>query len=221
MIDYPAAPSAAEEMAPLGQELYARQKADNRVLDFIQEASLDGLWYWDLNDPANKWANAKFWRTVGYENQAGLDPAAGAHWLAAVGPDDLAATVDYIEGCIADHSFSFDQLVRCRHQNGATLWLHCWGLVLRNETGQPHRFLGVLVDLTRQRNEEVTAQEVAGHYGAILATSRCTSSPPMPTAITPTRTTSFTSGSAWIAKLWAPIRCSALWRRTGPSAWPR
>lgn len=166
MTDYPAAPGDAEEMAPLGQELYARQKSDNRVLDFIQESSLDGLWYWDLDDPANRWANAKFWQTVGYGNQAA--PGQPAHWLAAVGPDDLAATAGYIDGCVADHSYSFDQVVRGRHHDGSTRWLHCWGLVLRNEAGRPHRFLGVLVDITRQRNEEVTAQEVASHYGSIL-----------------------------------------------------
>ena len=48
------------------------------------------------------------------------------------------------------------------------MWLHCWGLVLRNEAGQPHRLLGVLVDITRQRNEEINAQEVAAYYGSIL-----------------------------------------------------
>ena len=151
----------------LEKELQVLEKSDGAIFDFIQEVTLAGLWYWDLQGGAeNRWANTKFWQTVGY----GPDIVTGTatHWLAALGLDDLAATDGYIAGCIADHSYSFDQVVQCNHRDGTILWLHCWGLILHNETGQPHRLLGVLVDITRQRNEEINAQEVASHYGGIL-----------------------------------------------------
>lgn len=151
----------------LENELFALQKSDGPTFDFIQEVTLAGLWYWDLLEgPGKRWGNAKFWQTLGYDgvSQVGQPD----HWLAAIGPDDLAATAGYIDGCIADHSYSFDQVVRGHHRDGSTRWLHCWGLVLRDEAGQPHRLLGVLVDITRQRNDEVNAQEVATHYGSIL-----------------------------------------------------
>ena len=151
----------------LKNELLALQKSDGPTFDFIQEVTLAGLWYWDLLEgPDKRWGNAKFWQTLGYDD----DSHAGQpdHWLIAIGPEDLAATAGFIDDCIADHSYSFDQVVRSYHRDGSTRWLHCWGLVLRNETGQPHRLLGVLVDITRQRNEEINAQEVATHYGAIL-----------------------------------------------------
>jgi len=151
----------------LESELFNLQKLEGTAFNFIQEVTLAGLWYWDLQEgPGSRWANAKFWHTLGYESdsQVGLPD----HWLAAIGPDDLAATAGYIDGCIADHSYSFDQVVRSYHRDGSTRWLHCWGLVLRDEAGQPHRLLGVLVDITRQRNDEINAQEVATHYGAIL-----------------------------------------------------
>jgi signal transduction histidine kinase len=151
----------------LENELLTIQKKDRTVFDFIQEVTLAGLWYWDLQaGPARRWANAKFWHTLGYDHDSQVDQP--DYWLSAIGPDDLAATAGYIDGCIADHSYSFDQVVRSYHRDGSTRWLHCWGLVLRDEVGQPHRLLGVLVDITRQRNEEITSQEVATHYGAIL-----------------------------------------------------
>ncbi|MGI4759699.1 MAG: ATP-binding protein [Janthinobacterium lividum] len=126
-----------------------------------------GIWYWDLQQaPDNRWASPKFWHTAGYE--ADTAPGAPEHWAAVIGPDDWAATAEFIDGCIADHTYSFDQVVQARHRQGASLWLHCWGLVLRNVAGEPHRLLGVLVDITQQRNEEINAQEVASHYGAIL-----------------------------------------------------
>jgi hypothetical protein len=129
---------------------------------------LAGLWHGDLQAVSgNRWANAKFWQTLGYEENIVTDQP--SPWLAALGPDNLAATVSHINACVADRSYSFDQVVRDHHLDGSTQWLHCWGFVLRDEAGRPHRLLGVLVDSTRQRNEEVTAQEVATHYGAILA----------------------------------------------------
>lgn len=151
----------------LGNELHELKKSDDSVFDFIQEATLAGLWYWDLQQGVgSRWANAKFWQTVGYAGDA--EPGQPAHWLAAIGADDLAATAGCIDGCVADHSYSFDQVVRGHHLDGSVLWLHCWGLVLRDGAGVPHRLLGVLVDITRQRNEEVNAQEIASHYGSIL-----------------------------------------------------
>jgi signal transduction histidine kinase len=155
-------------MRYLAEELHQLQKSEGPVFDFIQDVTLAGLWYWDLEQgPEGRWASPKFWQTVGYTD----DTVSGnleERWQAALGPDDLAATDEFMADCIADHSYSFDQVVEARHQNGAILWLHCWGLVLRDLTGKPHRLLGVLVDITRQRNEEINAQEVASHYGAIL-----------------------------------------------------
>lgn len=35
----------------LKEELYELIKTDESIFDFIQESSLDGLWYWDLEHP--------------------------------------------------------------------------------------------------------------------------------------------------------------------------
>jgi PAS domain S-box-containing protein len=151
----------------LESELLTLQKLDGPVFDFIQESTLAGLWYWDLQAvPYSRWASTKFWQTLGYESAGQVGQP--NDWLAAIGPDDLTATAGYLDGCITDHSYSFDQVVRSHHKDGSVRWLHCWGLVLRDETGQPHRLLGVLVDITQQREEEINAQEVATHYGSIL-----------------------------------------------------
>ena len=151
----------------LETELLGLQQAEDTVFDFIQESTLAGLWFWDLDDAEHRWGNDKFWQTMGYPAGAGSNQPAA--WAAAIGPDDLAATATFVAACIADHSYSFDQVVRGTRPDGATVWLHCWGLVLRGDAGQPHRLLGVLVDVTQRRNEDIIAQDMADHYGTILA----------------------------------------------------
>ncbi|HEX8348905.1 MAG TPA: PAS domain-containing sensor histidine kinase [Hymenobacter sp.] len=151
----------------LREELYELQKADDIIFDFIQEYSLAGLWYWDLNHPEHKWANSRFWKTVDHPSEA---PPEGAEaWQAIVNQEDLIAINKRVEECIAAQSYTYAQFVRCRHQNGSTVWMYCQGLVLRDNLGQPHRMLAVLMDVTKQRNEEMSAQEVASHYGSILS----------------------------------------------------
>ena len=152
-------------MSYLEQELRELQRSDTSIFSFIQESTLAGLWLWELK--GSQWANAHFWQTLGYD--VPTEAAAPAAWAAAIGPDDLAATAEWVTTSIADHSYSFDQVVRATHRTGSTVWLHCWGLVLRNDAGEPYRMLGVLVDITRQRNDEVNAQELASHYGSILS----------------------------------------------------
>lgn len=51
----------------LQQELYNLIKTDDLIFDFLQEGSLDGIWYWDLEKPENEWMSPKFWTTFGYE----------------------------------------------------------------------------------------------------------------------------------------------------------
>lgn len=51
----------------LKEELYALIKKDDYIFDFIQKSSLDGLWFWDLDNPENEWMNSKFWTTLGYD----------------------------------------------------------------------------------------------------------------------------------------------------------
>ena len=38
----------------LKKELYDLTKNDTKIFEFIQSGSLDGIWYWDLEDSENE-----------------------------------------------------------------------------------------------------------------------------------------------------------------------
>ncbi len=44
----------------LNKEIYDLIKTDDSIFDFIQASSLDGLWYWDLENTGEEWMNRKF-----------------------------------------------------------------------------------------------------------------------------------------------------------------
>ncbi|MDC0535305.1 hypothetical protein OAO18_05765 [Francisellaceae bacterium] len=51
----------------LEKELHQLIKNDPSVFEFLQSGSLDGLWYWDLENPEIEWMNHRFWELLGYD----------------------------------------------------------------------------------------------------------------------------------------------------------
>ena len=133
-------------------ELYSLISTDNDVFEFIQASSLDGLWYWDLENPKNEWLSPKFWTTLGY------DPSEKKHlaseWKDVVFPEDFDKAVLEIQKHFMDSSYPFDQILRYHHKNGSIVWIRCRGIAIRNQEGKPLRMLGTHTDITLLKNTE-------------------------------------------------------------------
>lgn len=136
----------------LKKELYNRIRHEDRIFEFIQNTTQDGLWYWDLEQPENEWMNPKFWGTLGY------DPAEMPHkisaWKEIVNEKDLKVVEKSIEKHLSNPDSEFDEIIRYRHKNGHTVWIRCKGMAIRNEEGKPVRMLGAHTDITEQVRKE-------------------------------------------------------------------
>ena len=136
----------------LRQELYERVRTDPSIFEFLQRGSLDGIWYWDLENPDNEWMSPRFWETMGY------DPAEREHlaseWQDLIDPDDLNTALENFTKHCEDPNHPYDQVVRYRHQDGSTVWVRCRGVAIRDESGKPVRMLGAHTDLTPQKQAE-------------------------------------------------------------------
>ena len=142
----------------LAAELEELLRSDIRIWDFIRQSSLDGVWYWDLENPEHEWMSPEFWQAFG------IDPATKAHkaseWQDMIFADDLAVAIDNFQKHCADPSHPYDQIVRYRHADGSTVWVRCRGLVIRDEQGVPKRMLGAHNDITALKSRELAlAQE--------------------------------------------------------------
>lgn len=141
----------------LKKELYNLIKTDDAIFEFIQKSSLDGMWYWDLEKPENEWMNEQFWTVLGY------DPAKMAHtpaaWQEIVNQDDLKLAYQKVEEHLKYPSSVYDQILRYKHANGSTVWIHCRGVAIRDKDGKPLRMLGAHHDITEQKQDELKLQE--------------------------------------------------------------
>lgn len=136
----------------LKKELYDLIKKDERIFDFIQEGSLDGLWYWDLENPDNRWMSPRFWEILGYDpNEM---PNKTSAWQDIIHPDDLNVVLDNFQKHATDPSHPYDQEVRYTHKNRSTVWVRCRGLIVRDADGKPLRMVGAHQDITNLKNAE-------------------------------------------------------------------
>ena len=141
----------------LKKELYDLIKSDARIFDFIQDTSLDGMWYWDLENPEEEWMNAKFWDVLGY------DPSEMPHktsaWRDIIHPEDLKIATERITQHFENPDYPYDQTVRYTHKNGSTVWIRCRGLAIRDKHGKPLRMLGAHQNITGFKNSELKFQK--------------------------------------------------------------
>lgn len=136
----------------LKNELYELISNKPEIFQFIQVYSLDGLWYWDLENPEHEWMSPEFWQLMGY------DPSEKEHlakeWQTLIDPDDLAIALDNLKAHCADPSHPHDQIVRYQHKNGSTIWVRCRGIAIRDLSGKPIRMLGTHNDVTELKKAE-------------------------------------------------------------------
>lgn len=136
----------------LKDELYDLVKKDRRIFDFIQEGSLDGIWYWDLEKPENEWMSPKFWTEFGYKpEEMPHNPAACQD---IINEEDLKVALENFNKHCADPNHPYDQTVRYKHKNGSTVYIRCRGIAIRDDKGKPIRMLGAHNNVTRIKELE-------------------------------------------------------------------
>ncbi|WP_160114733.1 PAS domain-containing sensor histidine kinase [Aquimarina sp. AU474] len=163
-VDVDLAPDSKENY--LKKELYDLVKKDSAIFEFLQEAAIDGLWFWDLNIPENEWMNSKFWTTLGYDPS--VMPHKASSWQDIIFKEDLQQVYANFSRHAEDPSHPFDQIVRYRHKQGHTVWIQCRGIILRDDQGKPRKMLGAHTDITKIKKAEEDLKQQIDNYMHII-----------------------------------------------------
>lgn len=124
----------------LEQEFYELIKKENPIFEFLQQSSLDGLWFWDLENPKLGWMNEKFWAELGYSPDQ--IPVGNSSWQNVVHEEDLEASYENFNKHLEDPNHPYDLVIRHKHRDGHTVWIRTKGKAIRNEHGKPVRMYG-------------------------------------------------------------------------------
>ncbi len=141
----------------LKRELYDLIRKDSQIFDFIQSSSLDGMWYWDLENPSEEWMSERFWTTLGYDPKK-MPHQSGA-WQDIINQEDLEeALLNFTAHC-ENPERPYEQVARYQHSDGSTVWIRCRGLAIRDNNGKPIRMLGTHTDITSLKKTEESLAE--------------------------------------------------------------
>jgi PAS domain S-box-containing protein len=153
----------------LKTELYELIKKDDRIFNFIQGTSLDGLWFWDLENPENKWMNPRFWEFLGYDSEK--IPQRARAWKNFMNPEDYKMALDDFQKYVTDSNHIYKQEVRYTHRNGSTVWMHSLSLAIRDKNGKPVRMFGTARDITKQKQATQQLEESEEKFRQIFEQS--------------------------------------------------
>lgn len=153
----------------LKKELYEQIQKDVSVFEFLQNGSLDGIWYWDLVNPENEWMSHRFWTILGYDPKEKKHLA--SEWQDLIHPDDLQVAFSNFKKHCEDPDYPYDQVVRYQHKDGSTVWIRCRGIAIRDTTGKPIRMLGAHTNLTHQKLIEEMLQNSEENYKLLAENS--------------------------------------------------
>ena len=108
-------------------------------------------WDIDLRDNSAHWSR-QFYALVGCKPESA---GTAQLWLDLIHADDRAAVTSAMDDSRRGGTlFNLEHRI-VRRSDGAERWLAPYGKVHADETGQPTRFMGVVVDITARKREEV------------------------------------------------------------------
>ncbi len=141
---------SARHSAQRNEEAEALRSSEERYT-LAAEASLDGLWDWNLQ--LNEISLSARWKALlGFaENELGSAPD---EWLSRLHPEDRerfqARLSEHLEGRTA----RFDIEYRILHRDGHYRWMLSRGLAVRDVEGNARRIAGSQTDVTAKRQAE-------------------------------------------------------------------
>jgi diguanylate cyclase (GGDEF)-like protein/PAS domain S-box-containing protein len=125
------------------------------------DATRDGLWDWDVS-------RRKVFFSEGYARLLGLTPQTlgdtREDWAARLHPDDVERALHALNSELSDQPY--ENIYRLRHSDGSYRWIHSRGRLLRDENGQPQRFIGIASDITQQRAIDDSLRQAAAVFDA-------------------------------------------------------
>ncbi|MBD2213841.1 GAF domain-containing protein [Nostoc linckia FACHB-104] len=140
------------------QELQARelelQKISERLALSLKSGGI-GCWEWDIIE------NTILWDERMYEIY-GVTPQSNSHlvydtWINKLHPDDRNQTETLIQQSVLGQA-EYDIEFRIVHSNSSINFIKAYGVVVRDEQGNPQKMIGVHFDISDRKRAEIALQ---------------------------------------------------------------
>ncbi|MBN2823694.1 MAG: diguanylate cyclase [Campylobacterales bacterium] len=134
----------------LQEELYAL--INQSLFHFMEKGSLDGIWFWDLNQNENMWISPHFWQILGYrQDEMGHFSSS---WKKVLFKEDFAIALEKLNKHVQYPEYPFNRILRYHHKNGSSIWLRCRAMAIYDQNGEATRIIALHNDVTAQMHDK-------------------------------------------------------------------
>lgn len=126
-----------------------------------------GLWDWNIQTDEVIW-NDNHYRLLGLEPE--ISTASYQLWRDRVHPDDVDRIEQAVSNALAQH-INFQSEYRVIFPDGRIHWLTVKGRGIYNQAGEPVRMLGIIIDVSEQKQAEAALQESEARFQAFMNNS--------------------------------------------------
>jgi len=127
-------------------------KTEERLRQALNASGMVGTFDWHVQSDI-------FFSDARFAEMFSVDPAKGekgaplAEYVAGIHPDDVERVTNSVNHAVATGE-KYVEEYRLLPKNGDTRWVEVRGECLYGEAGKPERFVGVVVDITNQKNAQ-------------------------------------------------------------------
>jgi diguanylate cyclase (GGDEF)-like protein/PAS domain S-box-containing protein len=144
----------------------AVRKSEER-LDLAVQASLSGLWDWDLAANA-AYFSPRFKAILGYPDDEDFQTL--FFFSDRLHPEDRERAMARMARCV-DADEPFDCEYRLRRADGTHVWVHGRGRAVRDAKGVAVRFAGAIIDISDRKAVEERLRESESHFRHLVETA--------------------------------------------------
>ncbi|MBL7998412.1 MAG: PAS domain-containing protein [Candidatus Kapabacteria bacterium] len=148
------------------QELVELLQSQSGLVAFLQQHTVDGVWYMNVKEPDRQWMHSRLWEVLGYSADEVEDT--NMLWTTLVHPDDYAIAQQEFYSKLDTVNEPYIQKLRFKHKNGTTVWIECSIYVYRNSNGEAEYLLGVHRDITNERAAEIETAVTRKRFEDVL-----------------------------------------------------
>lgn len=146
------------EESYLENEFYYRLTLGKAAIhDFFKNSLMDGISFWNLENPDHNWLNDRFWTILGFDPDEILNNL--TFWKQLIFEDDLTEMRKIFAEHMFDPEHIYQYVIRFYNKDGSIIWMQCNGKVVYNNEKMPIRLIGICDDITKIKvAEETTLQ---------------------------------------------------------------
>ena len=138
---------------PLKMELYHKIQSGPQTLSWLEQCSLDGVWYWDLNNMQQAWFSPKFKQMLGFSPHEDIE-----HFISHDNRllEEITNLLDSSQFTQDRAEQDYDHLFPLKHKDSSKVWSRSKGMIILNDQSVPIRMLGTHMNMTQYKNAEQT-----------------------------------------------------------------